>query len=63
MEKYICNKLITSQSREVIRFIIRAVTGVEADQISVKEYLFICNTTNGITAQLEYEHFMISTKE
>lgn len=53
MEKYLCSKLITSQSREIIRFIVRAVTGVEANQISMKEYLFICNTTNGITTQLE----------
>lgn len=60
MEKHICNKLITNQSRDIIRLIIRAVTGVEANQISMKEYLFICNTTNGITTQLEYAYIFIN---
>lgn len=57
MEKYITNKLITNQAKEIVRFIVRAVTGVEANQILMKEYLFICNTTNGITTQLEYGLF------
>ena len=57
MESYIRKELYFTESRNVLRLLIRAVCGTDADEISLDQYLSVCHTSNGITNQLNWYNY------
>lgn len=53
MESFLCDSLVVPSSRNVVRLLVRAACGCDADYVSLTEYMMVCNGTNGITAQLD----------
>jgi hypothetical protein len=53
MEHHICDALLFSTSRDVMRTIVRLVCGASADSVSVLFYLHQCNRTNSSRNHLD----------
>lgn len=54
MEKYIYSNLLFQRSKNLIRMLVRAASGVDPQNISFTEYMAICHGTKGITNQFEW---------
>lgn len=54
MEAFIRKHLLFEASRDLVRLVVRFVSGCQADGITFGEYMMLCHGTSGITNQLNW---------
>lgn len=53
VESFLCGQLFFEASRDVVRIVVRAMSGCEARDLPFREFMALCHSSDGLTPQLE----------